>query len=117
MGRKTFNSKVAGVTKNNPDGKNRQGYIEACCKPGQELVLKRELDNPYDSHAIGVWVKFKPWFRAEKEFQIGYLNRQVAKEVAEHIDPGGKATARIKNITGGTEGKETLGVNIEVTLE
>lgn len=117
MSSKTFHSKVAGVSQENPNGSSRQAYIKYYCEPGKDLILKRELDNPYDSHAIGVWVKFKAWFRPEKEYQIGYLNRQVAKEVAEHIDPGGTAKAKITNITGGTKDKETRGVNIEVTLE
>ena len=116
MSDKSFFSKVAGVSHENPNGSSRQAYIKYYCEPGKELVIKRELDNPYDSHTISVWVTHKAWLRPEKEFQIGYLNRQVAKEVAEHIDPGGTAKVKIKNLTGGTRDKKTRGVNIEVTL-
>jgi hypothetical protein len=116
MSNKSFKSKIAGVIHKNPDGSDRQVYIKNYCKPNSNLILKRELENPYDSHAISVWVKHKAWMRPAKEYQIGYLNRSVAKTVAEHVDPGGTAKVRITNITGGTKSKETRGVNIEITL-
>lgn len=115
MSDKSFFSKVAGVAHKNPDGKDRQEIIKKHCKPGMDLILKREIENPYDSHATGVWIKAKSLF-SSSEFQIGYLNRMVAKEVAEHIDSGGKARAKITTITGDTKGKKTRGVNIEITL-
>ena len=111
----SFNSKVAGVTRKNPDGKDRQAIIKKHCKPRMSLILKRELDNQYDSHATGVWIKIRSLF-SSSEAQIGYLNRSVAREVVDHIESGRTARAKISNLTGGTRSKKTRGVNIEITL-
>ena len=112
----SFNSKVAGVTYKNPDGSDRQEIIKKRCKPGMALMLKRELDNPHGDNATGVWIKTKSLF-SSSEYQLGYLNSSVAKEVVEHIESGRTARAKIANITGGTRSKKTRGVNIELTLE
>jgi HIRAN domain len=31
--------------------------IRAYCRPGMPLVLRREPENPYDSNAVGVWIR------------------------------------------------------------
>ena len=113
---KQFHSKVRGVAQKNQDGKERQKYIRSYCKPGMPLILKREPDNAYDRHAIGVWIKAKTLIFSN-EVQIGYLGADVAKELAPIIDKGGKVTATITEITGETKDKESNGVNIEITVE
>lgn len=112
----TFYSKVAGVTAKNTDGRSRQKYIRAFCKPGKALILKREPKNPYDANAVGVWVLARVLLFITSEVQIGYLNKDVAREVAPHMDAGGRVTAKISEVTGGTRGKSTLGVNIALTV-
>jgi hypothetical protein len=107
-----FHSKLAGVTAKNNDGKNRQNYIRTYCKPEMALILKREPDNPYDSNAVAVWINAKTFFFFSSEVQIGYLNSDIAGEIARHIDGGGIVKAKITEITGGTEKKKSLGVNI-----
>lgn len=49
-----FHSKVAGTTRQNDDGTDRQSIIHDHLKPGMELIHKREPDNPYDEWAISL---------------------------------------------------------------
>jgi len=111
----TFHSKVAGVTFKNTDGSSRQDYIRAYCKQGMDLILKREPDNPYDNNAVGVWIKSRALIVFTSEVQIGYLNAEVAEEIADYIDNGGTVVGKITEVTGGTHGKPTFGVNILLT--
>jgi hypothetical protein len=117
MAEKKFHSKVRGVNQKNQDGYERQKYIRSYCKPGTPLILKREPNNPHDANAIGVWVKAKALVFFADTVQIGYIGAEVAEELAPIIDRGGKVEARISEITGGTKGKEALGVNIEVSIK
>lgn len=112
----TFPSKVAGVSASNSNGRSRQNYIRAFCKPGMPLILKREPDNPYDKNAVAVWIKARAMLFFTAEVQIGYLSAHVAAEIADHLDNGGRARAMITEITGGSKGKPTLGVNILVGM-
>lgn len=116
MAKSSFHSKVAGVTASNADGYPRQKYIRSYCKPGMALILKREPANPHDNNAIGVWVTARALVVFSSEAQIGYLSADVAREVAPYMDKGGKITAKISDVTGGTTAKPTFGVNIEVTM-
>lgn len=69
------------------------------------MALVRERNNEHDSNAVKVMYGAK---------QIGYLNRDVAADVASIIDGGGSASATVVEITGG-RGK-TYGCNIEITV-
>ena len=53
-----------------------------------------------------------------KQYQIGYLSDEsgAAQQVFDYAMAGGAAAAEIKDVTGGTRDKPTLGVNIEITL-
>jgi hypothetical protein len=111
----TFHSRVAGVSFRNADGSSRQGYIRDFCRPGMEIILRREPHNRYDSNAVAVWVKRSVLIIFTSEIQIGYLNAQVAEEIAEYIDDGGMVVGQITEVTGGTRDKRTFGVNILLT--
>lgn len=110
-----IHSKIAGVAAKNPNGGSRQNYILAFCKPGTPLILKREPDNVYDKNAIGVWIKATAFFFFTSEVQIGFISAELAGELARHIDNGGYVSGHILNVTGGTENKTSLGVNIQLT--
>lgn len=112
-----FHSRVVGVTARNPDGMDRQDYIQTYCKPNMRLILKREPDNPHDPNAVGVWIKARALLIFTSEVQIGHLSRDVAEQVADHMDSGGRVKARIVKVTGGTRKKTTCGVNILLTLQ
>src|SRR3989442_13685959 len=76
---RSIHTKIRGVTKENPDGVNRQQVISHCCQCG--LFLVREPNNPVDRNAIQVKrivysdVPDKPRLRE----QIGYVSRELAE--------------------------------------
>ncbi len=68
-------TKVVGVT-----FEGRQEVV-AKLKMGEQIVLRREPSNPYDTNAIRVE-------RLDEE-QIGFLNRHLAQELAPRFDTHG----------------------------
>ena len=105
---RSFPTKIVGVTHKNPDGRDRQKLIKRC-RVGEALFLLRDEANQHDSNAVAVCRKSGE--------QLGYLSREVAKNVASHIEKGGIAIAEILDLTGGElfSGK-SRGVNIRVHL-
>ena len=110
-----INTKVAGVTYRNRDETHRQKLI-AKLKVGDMLFLNHDPENKHDRNAIEVYCERKGWFGSTSYDQIGFLNRELAEDMAAHMDTGGKAHAVITDITGGTPDKPTLGCNIRVIL-
>ena len=94
-------SKLSGVTHHNADGTNRQDIIADLCYGGQPLLLRRE-PNQFSYDNIGVYVAY----------QVGYVNPEIAEVLAAILDEGGVVEAQITDITGGTEDKPTMGVNV-----
>ena len=88
---KTFETKVVGVTKTNSDGTNRQDILSWCAKGVVDLV--REPSNPFDENAIKVVTR-------EEGEQIGYIERNLAKELTEKMNNGYEVMGRITAITG-----------------
>ncbi len=86
-----FRTTIAGVTKQNRDGTDRQTLVKTL-KPGEELKLVREPDNSYDKYAVAV-------YRSSGE-QLGYVPAGD-RRLADHIDSGGPVTAKVVKITGG----------------
>lgn len=110
----TFHTRVAGVTANNEDGMSRQKLIAAVCRVGMTVALVREPNNEHDKNAVAVRVEGRALIFFSVTGRIGYLPREIAWEVAEHLDRGGGISARVVEITGGTSGKPTRGVVLEV---
>jgi len=93
METKILLSKVAGVT-----FEGRQDVIEAM--HGNEAVqLRPEPQNQYDANAIAVWVAFPPESGMEAA-HIGYLPKEIAAQVAPHMD-GESLMGWVDEITGG----------------
>jgi HIRAN domain len=105
-----FHSKVYGVTQQNDDGSDRQTIIRDYVRPGMQLIVKREPDNPYDDFAISLWVKARTLGIFESQRQIGYINSSVAEDLAPYLDKGGWSRITVKDVTGG--GDRNFGVNI-----
>ncbi len=105
---RSFYSKIVGVTYKNADGSDRQKLIKRC-QVGEALFLLRDEENQHDSNAVAVCRKSGE--------QLGHLSREVAVDVAAHIESGGIAIAEIIDLTGGGlfSGK-SRGVNIRVHL-
>ena len=77
----SFNTKLAGVTFGECQ--------EAIRKWGHQDIgyfsLEREIDNPHDPNAIGVWFLHD---------RLGYLQKHVAERLAPVMDAGNKLTAK-----------------------
>lgn len=98
-----IHSKIRGVTQTNENGTDRQRIIQRKVKAGQSLKAIPEPRNPYDSNAVGLWVR--RWFRS---WQVGYLSVDLAKDLK-----GKTFTVKVAEVTGGGEGR-SLGVYIEI---
>jgi hypothetical protein len=113
---RSIHTKIRGVTKENPDGANRQQIIEQYCRRGDALFLVRELNNPFDPNAIQVRriVYGDTEDKHRLGEQIGYVARELAQDLAPKMDHEGFVLmAWIMNVTGG-EDDASLGVNIQI---
>lgn len=115
MSGRRFHSKVAGVTAKNDDGLSRQDCIRTLCRAGTPLQLVREPKNKFDSNAIAVWAQRKVFIFFNARQQIGYIGSNVAAQLAALMDAGTPLTCTVAEVTGGRDGKNTLGVNIEIS--
>lgn len=94
----SFHTKVVGVT-----FEGRQGIVGSL-QAGDELALLRQPENPYDAHAIAV---------CYGELQLGFLRREIARELAPLIDAGRSHRVMVSERTGG--GARNTGLNIHVS--
>lgn len=94
----SFNTKLAGVT-----FEGRQELI-ANLQPDDQLELRRDPNNAYDSCACAVWST-----RLNK--QLGFLNKNLAAVIAPAIDEGKRYTIELSGVTGGVDG-QSYGVNV-----
>ena len=111
----TILTKVAGVTFYNTGAntENRQQIIaellhNGILKKNTELDLKRVPDNPYDPNAVAV---ISPDGR-----QLGFLPRDVAKEVSPNIAKGVCYRAQIVNVVGGGAGS-VYGIDLKISCD
>lgn len=113
---KQFYSKLAGVTGDNEDGRSRQSLIRKFASKEEVLILEREPDNSYDLNAIAAYVipLDDPW--GEDQYKVGFLSSKVAAELAPLMDSGYQVVCSVTDVTGGEEGKESIGVNILLTI-
>lgn len=102
---RTLHTKVVGVTKQNEDRKNIQDILKDLYD-GCDLTLKRDPQNPYDANAIKVYAAGD---------HIGYISKDLAKDLAPKMDKGVVVTASIDEITGGEDGLY-YGCNIKIDL-
>jgi hypothetical protein len=92
-------TKVAGVSFD-----DRQEAVKSLLS-NTVLLLVREPENQFDTNAIKV-------LHGDK--QLGYLKRELAKELAPMIDSGSRFSCLVKQVTGGS-GKESFGLNVVIT--
>ena len=98
-------SKIAGITYNNYNGTNRQLILQRC-HTGERLSLEREPDNQYDSNAIGVC--------RENGEQLGFLNQNLASQLAPELDRGYNSIVELTEITGASH--DIRGANIKILI-
>ncbi len=100
-------SKVVGVSFRNEDVTQRQEVIRLHCCEGLALDLDTEESNPHDANAIKVQL------RAGR--QIGYLQRDLARDLRPCILDGHKIGCVIAAVTG-SEDEGSLGANILLVI-
>jgi len=82
-----------------------QATIELC-RERERVLLIRQPNNPYDKNAVAVT-------RVDGSI-LGYISREEAPSFARHLDSGLKIYAEIHGIYGGTSGKPSRGVWLDV---
>ena len=98
----SFYSALAGVT-----FEGRQSLLKDLYA-GQQLILRRMPNNPYDSNAIAV-------YDSNSMQQVGFIRKYVAANLAPIMDRSDRCvTCTVKEITGG--GDLTIGVNILIEI-
>ncbi len=99
--RSAFFTKVVGVT-----FEGRQGVV-AQLAVGEEVLLRRQPDNPVDPHAVQV-------VRSDGAV-VGYLNSALAGRLAPHLDRGARYRVTVTAVTGG--GDKNVGANLRLEQE
>jgi len=103
-------TKIAGVTYG-----SRQKALTRLAKyePTEiKIDLERDAGNEYDTKAIKIQVSVN----GSDKYHLGYLPKLLAGMLAPLLDKGFDLSASLKGITGGTEGRETLGALIDIGL-
>ncbi len=93
---------IVGEGHRNADGTDRQALIRDRARVGDRVQLVPEPGNPYDRHAIKVCL--------ESGEQIGYLERELARELSQEHGEGWRHAATIARVTGGTLDKPSRGI-------
>ena len=77
------------------------------------VTLEREPDNEFDNNAIQIIVHIKP---ISRRTVIGYLPKELARELSKVIDIGIQVKASLIQIIGGYSYKEMLGALIDIRI-
>jgi len=120
----SFHTKVAGISQYQKEATR--------CRVGDILRLVREPDNEHDENAIAVhrdnsaaasigngsFLSSIPklFTCGGSDDQIGYINADLAEDLAEQMDDGIPVNAVVSDLTGGTRHKPTFGINIQITV-
>ena len=99
-----YETKVVGVSKDNPDGSSRQEIIKREVDEDDKLLLEAEPTNRYDENAIRILSK--------KGNQIGYLSREIAEKIKPALDNQTEIHVTAKWVNGNT----MLGVGLRIEL-
>lgn len=103
-GRSETEMAVVGETQTNADGKSRQDIILEL-RPGEDIDLARERGDPSAPNAVRV---------VSRLGEIGRLSRTDADMIAPYLDSGGRVSASIAHINGGTSTNATFNVVLSV---
>ncbi len=77
------------------------------------VTLEREPDNKYDSNAIQIVVHIH---LLSRRTVIGYVPKELARELAKVIDMGIQVKASLMQVIGGYSYKETLGALVNIAI-
>ena len=102
----SFHTKLVGVT-----FEGRQELIEKV-QPEDKLELVRDSANDFDRNAVAVVASR---LRGIRGGQLGFLNRDLVRELAPAIDAGTPYKAVVADVTGGSSDTPSRGVNVLIT--
>ena len=103
--------RAAGTTFDNRQ--ERLGFLKQFKPDDLSVTLEREPDNEYDNNAIQIVVHIHS---LSKRTVIGYVPKELARELAKVIDMGIQVKASLMQIIGGYSYKETLGALINIAI-
>ena len=116
---RTIHTKVRGVTFKNGNGTSRQQIIRQLCHSGDALLLLRDRDNPADPNAIAI-IRICRGVDGKATFceQLGYLAKEIARDLAPILGETPVGFAEILEITGDLSGRDggNIGVNIRAEV-
>lgn len=95
---------------------NRQERLEFLkqFKPNDlTVILEREPNNQYDTNAIKIVVHILPLSRRTV---VGYVPKELARELSKVLDMGIQVKASLKQIIGGYSYKESLGALVNIAI-
>lgn len=103
-------SKVYGVNYG-----DRQRIIKEYCHAGKRVKLIVDRDAKWDLDSIGVWVE-KGGIFSNKRYLIGYVKKDIAKDLRRWISERKKVRAKIKNLEVGATEEIPTNVFIEIKI-
>jgi hypothetical protein len=114
----TIYTEIRGVSFENPDGAPRQQIIRSSCHPGDALLLVRQPGNPVDTNAIGIIRICRcPDGGASFTEQLGYLSKEIARDLRPFFDEGPVGYAEIIEITEDLAGQDNCYVGVDIRAE
>jgi len=103
-------TKIRGVSHRDPHtNKPRQKIIRSHVRTGTKIIPVLEPENPYGDHTIGLWVTAR-----RKRYHLGYISTDLSERLTRIMRSGIPLTITVIQVTGGTRGKKTRGVNISI---
>lgn len=108
MGWNDFSLPAIGERHDNEDGTSRQEEL-ARCKPGEDVRLVREPENPHDRMAVAVV--------SCRGIKVGYLKRDRAVWIGSKIDRGYDVRAIVERVKGSHLPDATLGLVMRVNMD
>lgn len=107
----TMTVRAAGTTFENRQ--ERLSFLRQFRLEDLTITLEREQDSRFDCNAVRIVVHILP---ISRKTVIGYVPRELAKELSKVLDMGIQLKATMVNIIGGCSYKETLGALINITI-
>ena len=108
-----IHTKVSGVTFANESAPyDRQEIIALYVHEDAPVELEPEPDNAHDTNAIKVLIDSE---EEEGWLQIGFLPKQIAAKLIDHLLEGNVKSVEVAEVTGG--GELTYGVNLTIVLD
>jgi len=78
-----------------------------------DVSLEQEKENKFDSNAIKIVIHIRP---ISRRTVIGYIPRGLAKELSSVLERGVEVKAKLMQIIGGYDYKETLGLLLNIAI-